>query len=253
MKKYIQAFLLMVQFVTRIPIKMSLPCEKEDFKRGIVFFPLIGFIIGIAQWIIYFVLHKIMPINLLSVIIALDGFIITGGFHLDGFSDMCDGFFSSRGKERIIEIMKDSRVGTFGALALISDFIIKIYAIQNVSSLNTSLVIIMSPIIARTFTVWIMYIGKPAKNSGIGNLTINNIDLNGCIISTIISLAIVICLAINSISILKVVVMYMTAFLGMFILNRLSNNKIDGITGDILGACTEIGEMLVLIVGSMYI
>ena len=84
--------LLFVQFFTRIPVNLSLPCEKENFRKGSVFLPVVGLIIGTIQWIIYKLLIKVLPLNPTVVIVLLIGVLLTSALHVDGLGDTCDGF-----------------------------------------------------------------------------------------------------------------------------------------------------------------
>ena len=84
MKEYLNDFLLFFQFFTRIPINKSLNCEKGNFRRGAIFFPIVGLFIGIVQWLIYYILIRVLPINITAVFVVIIPIVITGGLHVDG-------------------------------------------------------------------------------------------------------------------------------------------------------------------------
>jgi len=103
MKSLVQEFFLMLQFFTRVPVKRNLPCTAKNFKRGVVFLPLIGFLIGGLQYGVLFLLQERLPSTILAVIAVLLPIIITGGLHIDGLGDTCDGFFAiTNNKNRIL-------------------------------------------------------------------------------------------------------------------------------------------------------
>lgn len=247
MKKYIQSFMLMLQFLTRIPINRSLPCEETDFKRGTMFFPAVGFVIGGIQWIVFYMLSPYVPLLILSVITVLIGVLITGGLHMDGLGDTFDGFFSFKGKkDKIIEIMKDSRVGTFGALALVFDVLLKVVAVY---SLKSPLVIILAPMVSRISSIMLCLIGKRAKEKGSGNFYIENTTL----INFLVGLIFVFVVGMKLTGIKQIAILLVSAFCLSLIFNSLCKSKIEGHTGDTLGANNELNEILVLIIGSLSI
>lgn len=241
--KYIKNFLLMLQFLTRIPININLPCEQEDFGRGAAFLPLVGLIIGLFQWCVYYLLIKILPVNITAVFIVLSGILITGGLHVDGFGDTCDGFFAFKGKDKIVEIMKDSRIGTYACIGIVFDIMIKFLGIEFLLQHNLSLIIIVAPIISRLTTVFICFIGKPAKAKGTGNFFIGNINKKVLISAFIIAVgASILLLGIKLGSIVAGgSIIFSIAF------NIFCITKINGHTGDTLGANNELIEMFVLL------
>lgn len=243
MKKYLNDFLLMLQFLTRIPINKSLNCEYEDFKRGALFLPIIGGIIGGIQWAIYYLLIKALPLNIVTVIVILAGILLTGGLHVDGLGDTCDGFYAFKGKDRIIEIMKDSRIGTYACIAIVMDLLLKFLAYENMIQRNP-LIIIAIPIASRASIVLLSLIGKPAKSTGSGNLFIGNMNIIYSIIAFLSSG--VLCLLL--IGFKETVLLCAVIILITLLFNKYCNGKIGGITGDILGANNELVEIISMLV-----
>ena len=167
-REYINDFLLFFQFFTRIPINKSLNCGKENFRRGSIFFPVVGLFIGVVQWLIYYLLIEVLPINITAVFVVIIPIVITGGLHVDGLGDTCDGFFSFKGdKHKIIEIMKDSTVGTYATIAVMFDMLMRYVAVSTVIGIDLPLMLIAIPIIARFSVVFISFIGKNAKENRI--------------------------------------------------------------------------------------
>jgi adenosylcobinamide-GDP ribazoletransferase len=243
MKALTKDFLLMIQFLTRFPVNLSLPCEKENFRRGALLFPLVGLIIGGVQWITYGLLIKVLPVNITAIFVMLIGILVTGGLHIDGLGDTCDGFFAFKSKERIIEIMKDSRVGTYSCIAIIIDLLLRYTSFSNLLSINHALAIIAAPVVAKTVFVLMFYIGKQAKASGTGNLFIGNVgkkELLGVFVFGLI---------INSLllGIVDALIITTIAVIITILFNKFCENKIGGLTGDTLGANNELVELFTLI------
>lgn len=242
MKETICNLLLFIQFFTRIPINLSLPCESKNFRRGSVFLPIVGLIIGAIQWGVYKLFIEVLPLNPTIVIVLLVGVLLTGGLHIDGLGDTCDGFFAFKGSDRIIEIMKDSRIGTYSCIATIFDFLFKYTLIAAIAP-KFSVAIIVVPMVSRFTTVFLSSMGNTAKNTGTGNLFIGNVGGVQLAITSVMTIGIL-ALIMNP---RYVLVLLISGLILSFILNKFCISKIGGITGDILGANNELVEILTLI------
>lgn len=244
MKRYFENFLLMLQVLTRIPINKSLPCENRDFKRGSNFFAIVGLIIGLIQFVVYSFLIKFFSLEITVIFIIIIDILITGGFHIDGFGDTCDGFFATKGKDKIIDIMKDSRIGTFACIGIIINLLIKFIGYTTVLNNTTSYIIILLPMITRVSIVLISYIGNAAKKNGSGNLFINTVTFNQVIVNYILFILI----AIFVVDLKRLVMMLVISIVTTLLFNKYCNSKINGITGDSLGANNELVMLILLII-----
>ncbi|MDT8717353.1 adenosylcobinamide-GDP ribazoletransferase [Clostridium sp. 19966] len=248
MREYYYNFLLMLQFMTRIPINKSLPCERENFKSGANFFWLIGLLIGGGQYLLYMLLIKIMPVSLTAIVIIIFDILITGALHIDGFGDTCDGFFAFKGgKDKIIEIMKDSRIGTFACISIILNILIKYQGYIILLQKKSPLLLILIPIISRFSITLLSLIGKPAKEKGSGNLFIDNVSVKEVLVNIIFAAAVGLALGL----IYDTVILFITAVIITFIFNYLCKCKINGVTGDSLGANNELVVLMSLMALSL--
>lgn len=246
MRRWINDFILMLQFLTRIPINCNLQCEKEDFRRGAAFLPIIGLLIGLIQWLIFYIFFYMLRINLSATLTLciLTAPIITGGLHIDGLGDTCDGFFSCKGKDRIIEIMKDSRIGTFACIAILGDILLRYSLLPDCIIKGSCLILIVAPVIGRFSIVFLSTIGKNAKPTGSGNLFIGNMGKIEVTIASVITLVITIIM----LGVRNAVFILLSAIILTTLFNMFCKSKIGGITGDSLGANNELVEILVLFV-----
>ncbi|GAA0182752.1 adenosylcobinamide-GDP ribazoletransferase [Clostridium sediminicola] len=246
MKQFLNNFLLFIQFFTRIPINKNLQCEKENFRKGAIFFPIIGLIIGGIQFIFAKLLFDYLSFNVLAVLVIMIPVIVTGALHLDGLGDLCDGFYAFKGgKDKIIEIMKDSTIGTFACAAIIFDILLRYTTMENLLQYRNLCFIIVVPVISRFTIVLIAYLGKNAKENGTGNIFIGNINLPILLTSLIITVVISSLL----LNIIVAISLILISALVTFVFNKYCEYKIGGLTGDLLGANNEIIEIFVLIIG----
>jgi adenosylcobinamide-GDP ribazoletransferase len=113
----LKSFVLMLGFFTRIPVP-QIEYTEERYVKGIPLLPFVGAVSG-GLLLCVFQLSRWLPMPVVSLFLFLVYLLITGGLHLDGLGDSCDALFSGRDPERMLEIMKDSRSGSFGVLGLI--------------------------------------------------------------------------------------------------------------------------------------
>ncbi len=230
-------------FLTRIPMPGHADYSYSDFEKSFVYFPLVGAVIGlilaVAAWILIWfgVDDRITAFMMLFLLV-----LITGGLHLDGLADMVDAFFSGRGKEEMLRIMKEPCAGPFGMTAIFLSLIGKFAALWYVLEFGNVLSII--PVFA--FSRWGMSLASfeavYPRATGTGKAFIGKVSPSALIYSLAITLAIGVavsgqafakCLAIT------VVISYM--------LRLMSDSKIGGVTGDVLGAICEVNEVTMLL------
>ena len=245
MKNICGDFLLMIQFFTRVPIKKNLPCEPKNFRRGMVFLPFIGLLIGGIQYGVIYLLRGYLPSSIVAAMVVLLPIIITGGLHIDGLGDTCDGFFAfTKDKDRIIEIMKDSHAGTFAICAIIGNMLLQYGAIDYLidqEAFGALLVVIM---FSKLFVLLTGLWGRAAKEQGSGNLFVGNVSVVVLIISVIYSVLI----GSVVITLLTSLILLLAGLVGALLFYWLCYTKIKGITGDTFGALQELTTVIMLIV-----
>lgn len=237
----IKQLIILIQFMTRIPVFVNVEYDEEKLGKSIKYFPLVGAIIGIFLYGINILAGKItVNRQIAAMIIIIAEIFITGLIHIDGLADTADGLFSYAEKEKILEIMKDSRVGTNGAVALILYFMTKVILLSEIRPEY----IILYPVISRLSTSINAGLGEYARKNGMSNEIIAKNGKKEAGISIIITM-------ILSFIILKVKGLIILIFAILFILLLMKGvkRKIGGITGDTMGASLELTSILVLLAG----
>ncbi len=236
-------FILTLQFLTRIPININLEANKEDFAKGIIYFPIVGLIIGAFNTIFYMGANYIAS-GLFPIICAiLANCIITGALHIDGLADTCDGIFSARSKERMLEIMKDSRIGTNGAIAILFDFLLRISILQSFNNKTILIPILLSPVIAKTLVALFIGFSTDARTGGgMGSLFMEKSSKLRAMGGLVIGFTLI-----GIISGFSGIISLLICGVIMLIYMDYIYKKIDGMTGDTLGAANEVMEVVFLI------
>ena len=247
-KNFFEQFIILIQFMTRIPIPIKVDYSEKKLGKSIKFFPLVGLIIGLILYCTNFLiatyLKKILySKTIIAIILIIVEIMTVGIIHIDGLGDTFDGLFSYAKKERMLEIMKDSRIGTNGAVVLILYFIAKIALISEIIAINPKYLIIF-PIIARLSTSTNAGLTDYARKSGMSNAIISENGIFEVIFSLILT-NILVFFIIGSKGTITVFIGLL--FIIMFMLNV--RKKIGGITGDTMGASLELTSILVLFLG----
>ena len=167
-------FLIGLQFLTRISIVRQTVWNEESFGNSVKYFPAVGSVLGLCYVTIvfvfdYFIGSKTPMLGAAAILMSMTT--LTGGIHCDGFMDTMDGLFSGRERERILEIMKDSRVGAFGVVSFVMLSIFEFATLSElaiVSSLSLLSAIYSAPIIGRLMMVIIIGCFPYARPEGMG-------------------------------------------------------------------------------------
>jgi adenosylcobinamide-GDP ribazoletransferase len=119
MKKEVRIFLTAIMFLTRIRVPPTVDHSPDYLQAAPRYFPVVGWIVGAISALFYLVAARFISVDAGVMAAMIAGLLVTGAFHEDGFADVCDGFGGGWTKEKILEIMKDSRIGAYGAIGLI--------------------------------------------------------------------------------------------------------------------------------------
>lgn len=237
-----------LQFITRIPVpgKWAQGVDFRQYGRGVPYFPVVGLIVGGAAALISVGISQTggIYIGAISYVFALA--LLTGGFHLDGLADTCDGIFSARSRERMLEIMRDSRLGTHGGLALVFCIVAKTLAVvelSDYSALYFFSLLVCAPIAGRASMVLLMYRQRYSREGqGMGNIYIGQITGREAISTLLLGCALV--GAIGGGRGLSAIGITLIAIYG---LSGYFRHHLGGQTGDTLGAAEELGEIVFLL------
>ncbi|MFT3825757.1 MAG: adenosylcobinamide-GDP ribazoletransferase [Chitinophagaceae bacterium] len=119
-KKELRIFFTALMFLTRIPVPRFTDHSQDYLEKSTRYYPLIGWIVGGISGLTFLVFAKYISTDIAILASIIAGILTTGAFHEDGFADVCDAFGGGWTKEKILVIMKDSRLGTYGVTGLIS-------------------------------------------------------------------------------------------------------------------------------------
>lgn len=238
-----QHLLLCIQFFSRIPVHRRFTLQEDDLARSTAFLPVVGLFTGAVSGAVYLAGFRLVGPLFAAVCGVLTSTIVTGGMHLDGLADTCDGLFSGRPREEMLTIMRDSRIGTFGALALLFDLLVKITLIISLDPTSGFRALLLSPVVSRGALVMVIYLSTRARaGEGLGNLFIGRVTIREVFTAAVFTLA-TIAFFFRWFLVVGAMVVYLLAWR----MERYFRGKLGGMTGDTFGSVNECGELLFLL------
>lgn len=261
-KSWVYGLIAAFQFLSRIPVPIQIHYDEQVFKRSVSFYPLVGGVIGLLLYGLAYVSGFILPLLPASVLLLAGWIVLTGGLHLDGLMDTADGILSHRSREKMLEIMKDSRVGAMGVIVCVLYLLMKVSLIYVIISYYASgllLALIVIPIWSRWFmTVAITAWTYARPNSGMGSYfkgTPKHYVGIGFVTAILLSVLVLYVSYLTGMPVRWQVMLYVIG--GMMIIGlgtgAYLGRKLGGLTGDTYGAINELLELTgLLIVVSVY-
>ena len=229
-------FFIALQFLTIFPVQLKEMPSKQQNGQSLLFYPLIGLMIGAILFAIATLLHA-LPVILLSSLILVVWIWLTGGLHLDGLADTADAWVGGFGdKERTLKIMKDPSCGPIGVLSLIILCLIKWSALYVLLEKQLYSALILFPILGRLAPLFLFLTTQYVREKGLGSSIAEFIPKTGSIILS--ALCLIAAAYFAWVGVLTVMI-----FIGTLIyLRHKFIQRIGGITGDTVGASIEICE-----------
>ena len=269
---FVRSYLLAVQFFTRIPVTGKLAAwvgfSPEAFRASAAHFPGVGVLVGAVAAAVFSGLLALLPDAVFSPLIAaalstVVTVLMTGGFHEDGLADVADGLGGSGERERALDIMKDSRVGAFGAMALILALLCKVALLALLGSVEGAPAgwdtasgssafagwygagaLLAGHTVSRTLPLllvrWLPHVGDTAASKS--KPLADHISLARLLVAFLwcFSALAVVFIAYDAI---ELIVSSSFAVLALLWMGRLFSRRLQGFTGDCLGATQQVCEI----------
>jgi adenosylcobinamide-GDP ribazoletransferase len=237
----IYRFLLALQFLTIVPVRLRRTPGNEDKAWASYFFPLVGLVIGCCLYVCQIIVSRFFHDFASGAIVLMVWTVITRGLHLDGVADVLDGFIGGRNREEILEIMRDSRIGAMGAIGVCLVLILKFAGICSLPDAVKPGVLLLVPGMARGMIFLPATLLNYARQNGTGKDFVDGAGLKHLIVGLLLPFLFSIILG------KKGVFLFITMILTCGVLTIYFKKKINGVTGDCLGFVVEATEVTGLI------
>jgi adenosylcobinamide-GDP ribazoletransferase len=239
----VKDFLQALSFLTILPVDQpSLP-EEKGLARSMTFFPLVGLLIGLLLTVAFLILSFLFSKSLVLWLTLGCLALLTRGLHLDGFADTIDGFAAGGPKEKILEVMRDSRIGAFGVVSLILLIGAKYLALDQIAEPSIPGSLILMTVMGRNSMVWVCFRSPYARaGGGLAKPFAENLTSREMILSSASAIGMgLVIWGLEGVMVFLGIGLFSLAFRLFFL------KKLKGITGDILGAANEFSELLCLV------
>ncbi len=240
-----ESFSLAWRFLTILPwIRRPQPVSPV-LGRSMAFFPTVGLLLGLLLWGVFALFHLVFPQNACAGLVVLLSALLTGALHLDGLADTLDGLAFGRTAAERLQIMKDHRVGTFGVLGLVFAVVLKIVVLAAIPIDAVGRALLFALVIGRWSMVLLLYRAPYVRAEGVGlgfKDTLGKKDLIWAAATAMLFGFILFPI--------WGILLWLLAGLFTLLIDLFFENRIGGVTGDVLGACNESNEVLALILVS---
>ncbi len=237
---WIQEFLVALVFLTRLPMRTNFSFDISALKTACRAFPLIGLIVGGLSGTV-FLLSVVagFPEAVAALLAIAAQVLVTGALHEDAIGDIADGFGGGTSREKKLEIMKDSRVGTYAVVMLIVILLLKAAALSSFPDpIIVFSVLVVAAVTSRGLIGWGLYLMRPARSDGLGKQS-GKPELVTVLWLTILSIGI----AVLVLGPFHGATALLAGIIGAAFTGFVAQRQIGGQTGDVLGAIQQISEL----------
>ena len=236
-------YLIALQFLTIIPLPFSVRCEERDLGRSMAFFPLVGLTLGGLLVGTDFILGRVFPWQVADLLLIVLLTAVTGALHLDGLADVFDGLAARGGRERFLAVMKDSRTGAVGVVALALGLLLKYEALLLVPPELKREALLFFPTVARFAQVQMTVGSRRARQDGLGSVFVGGAGGLQFALAGIFTMAVAV--ALLGVKGLYAVLVLYSATWGM---KSWFHRRLGGVTGDVIGCVSELNEIGCLLI-----
>jgi adenosylcobinamide-GDP ribazoletransferase len=238
-------FICALQLMTRLPTPRLCDFQPDWIARSSPYYTVVGWIVGGVSAVVLLAASRLWPGLPAAIIAVAAGLLVTGGFHEDGLADTADGLGGGQTAARRLEIMKDSRVGSYGVLALWSVLSLKASLLGGLSPARAAVALILAHGLARAFAVVIMaslsYAGDPAAAK------LKPAPMGVRRMEAVIAVALGLAPLFVFLPVVNVAAGLVLATCAVALLSFLAHRLVGGFTGDILGAAQQLAEVGLLL------
>jgi adenosylcobinamide-GDP ribazoletransferase len=241
LKNQLRIFLTAVMFYTRIPVPQWTGYSKENLNKATGYFPLVGIGVGAFGGGVYWIARHAWPTAIAVLLCMVATILLTGAFHEDAISDFCDGFGGGTSREQILAIMKDSRVGSYGAIGVVLILLSRYVLLSSVPPMQFFAVLMAANAFSRLNAVFLIFsldyvrLDADSKSKPIG-------EKHG---RFTLAFAVAFGLApLFFLPLLAALCIVPALLVAWLIFRKYVQQRLGGYTGDVLGAFQQISELL---------
>lgn len=242
----LQLFFTALQFFTRLPAPRWVGFDAAWLQHAARYFPAIGILVSLACAAVYWLTALWLPQVVAALLSTAAGIYLTGAFHEDGFADVCDGFGGGMQASRVLEIMRDSRVGAYGVIGIVLLLATKIAGLASLPFLQVMPALLIAHPLSRCFAaalIWRMpYVREEGK---VKPLAQNMSNGEFAVAAITAALPLIVCVAAGWLALQALLPAMLLGAAAAWFLARKFQRRIGGYTGDCLGAVQQFSEVAI--------
>jgi adenosylcobinamide-GDP ribazoletransferase len=240
-----------LQFLTIATVKKDHPIEEGDLAKSMVYFPLIGFLIGLilvyADKVFAFI---VLPQNIANLLLIVIIVLITRALHIDGLADTLDGLMGGHDHASRLAIMKDSRLGTAGVLGIICVLSLKYLCLNNLYNSEKIAALLTAPMLARWSQTFMVFGTNYGRGQGMGKAFVGHLRTESFAVVSAFAAALTAFVIVRGD--VRSLVLFLCLIVGVVLTSSVARRylvrKLGGMTGDAIGAVSELNEVLVFFI-----
>lgn len=241
MKNQLRILFTSIMFYTRIPVPKWTGYSKDNLNKATGYFPFVGVLVGVIGGGVYCGSQYLLPVHISVLLCMVATIIITGAFHEDAISDFFDGFGGGYSKEQILTIMKDSRIGNYGAIALIMTLLSRFILLSDIEPMKFFFVFVAGNTLSRLNVVFLIFSSEYVRNDETAkSKPVGEKHGGGTLMLAIVSGLIPMIL----IPLLSTAFIIPALLVTLLIFRWYIHKTLGGYTGDVLGAFQQISELI---------
>lgn len=240
----LRLFFIALQFFTRIPIPRWVGFEPDWLHHASRYFPAVGWVVAAVSAGVYLLAQRVWPQGVAVLLASVAGIWLTGAFHEDGFADVCDGFGGGLTPERVLDIMRDSRVGAYGAIGIGLMLLLKVMLLAHLPAERVVPALLLAHPCSRLLSCSLIWRLNYARQEGKAKPLAQHMSNGEFLLATItVSLPLALLLYWQYLPWQALLQAGALMLLATVWLARLFVRRIGGYTGDCLGAVQQLSEV----------
>jgi adenosylcobinamide-GDP ribazoletransferase len=244
MKDAIRLFFTALQFLTRLPVPTG-DFHAEDLPKSLAYFPVVGLLVAAGGLLLHFALVTRAGNQIMGLVVLIYLVLLTGGLHEDALADAADGFGGGWDKEQVLAIMRDSRIGSYGAIAIVFSLLSRFVLLTQLPSTKFVAYFTAGQVLSRWTPLPLSFFLPPARtDSGQGSRVARRVSWFSLLSGTLVAFGIVAPFLERTLFWAGATAVLITAATGVYYRRRLG-----GITGDCLGTTIQLAEIGVYLTG----
>jgi len=265
----VKGFLAALQFLTRIPVRITGDLSEKEIGRSALFFPLVGVIQGACAALAAFLFSLIFSPDIAAGLVVVALLATNWGFHMDGLADTADAVSvkasgdAARDREKRLAVMKDSNVGAIGVVAIVCTLLLKYLLVSGLLQKGLTWdvlnVLFLVPVFSKWAMVPVIHHGRSARDTGLGNIFVTHVNASVFAFSVLLLAALFLAASLPlpgltwpSAAALFFLFSIPTYLLGL-LWTAFCQRRFGGQTGDTIGAVSELAEILLFAVGFLWL